>query len=113
VARAFGPLSLNVNADFGALGGARYWGVAGMARWAFPGDVFRLSARGEYLDDHDGIQVATPGRKYWEGTLGVSVPMGSSAELRFEGRHDRVTTGDLTAGKSYQTTLQAAALAWF
>lgn len=113
VGRAFGPLSLNVNADFGALGGARYWGVSGMARWAFLGDVFRLSGRGEYLDDHDGIQVATPGRRYWEGTLGLSVPMGSSAELRVEGRQDRVTTGDLTARKSYQTTLQAAALAWF
>jgi putative OmpL-like beta-barrel porin-2 len=113
VSRSFGPLALNVNVDYGSLGSAHYWGVAGMARWAFMGDAFRLSARGEYLDDPDGIQVATPGNKYWEGTLGLSIPMGSSAEFRVEGRQDRVKTGDLTPGRSYQTTFQAAALAWF
>jgi hypothetical protein len=114
VGRSFGPLSLNVNGDYGKLGSAKYWGVAGMARLALAGDRCRLSARGEYLDDSDGIQVAPPAaNKYWEGTLGLSVPVGSNAELRLEGRQDRVKTGDLTAGKSYQTTVQAAALAWF
>ncbi len=113
VGRSFGPLSLNVNADYGSLGRSRYWGVAGMARWSFMGDAFRLSARGEFLDDRDGIQVASPGNKYWEGTLGLSIPMGSSAEFRVEGRQDRVKTGDLAPGKTYQTTLQAAALVWF
>ncbi len=111
--RSFGPLSLNVNVDYGSLGGARYWGVAGMARWSFLEDALRLTARGEYLDDRDGIQVATAGNTYWEGTLGLSIPMGSSAEFRLEGRQDRAKTGDLTPGRSYQTTVQAAALAWF
>ncbi|BDG04793.1 outer membrane beta-barrel protein [Anaeromyxobacter oryzae] len=114
VGRAFGPLSLNLNADYGRLGSASYWGISGMARVAFFGDRLRISGRGEYLDDSDGIQVAPPTpNKYWEGTLGLSVPLGSTAELRLEGRHDRVDTGDLTPGKSYQTTVQAAALAWF
>lgn len=114
VGRSFGPLSLNLNVDYGSLGSASYWGISGMARWAFLGDAFRLSARGEYFDDSDGIQVMPPNKnKYWEGTLGLSVPMGTNAEFRVEGRQDRVKTGDLTPGHSYQTTVQAAALAWF
>ncbi len=114
VGRSFGRLSLNVNGDYGRLGSKSYWAVSGMARFAFLGDLFRLTARGEYLDDSDGIQVLPPAaNKYWEGTLGLSVPMGSNAELRLEGRQDRVKTGDLIPGKSHQTTFQAAALAWF
>jgi hypothetical protein len=112
--RTFQQLSLNVNLDYGTLGSSSYWGIAGMGRYAFAGDHCRLSARLEYLDDSDGIQVTPPvGNKYWEGTAGLSFPVGTSAELRVEGRHDRVNSGTLTPGNRYQTTLQAAALAWF
>ncbi|WP_242395333.1 outer membrane beta-barrel protein [Anaeromyxobacter oryzisoli] len=113
-ARSFGPLSLNVNGDYGRLGGASYWGISAMARLALARDRLRVGVRGEYLDDSDGLQVAPPvGNRYWEGTLGLSVPLGRNTELRLEGRHDRARRGDLTPGHRYQTTLQAAALAWF
>ncbi|TMB25980.1 MAG: hypothetical protein E6J65_08520 [Deltaproteobacteria bacterium] len=68
-------LSLNVNADYGRQSGNQYWGVAGMARYSFLDDTFRISGRGEYLDDSDGATGitnpagATLRNKYWEGTL--------------------------------------------
>jgi Putative beta-barrel porin-2, OmpL-like. bbp2 len=113
VARSFGDLSLDVNFDYRKKGGLKLWGVAGMARYSFIGDKLRLSARGEYVDDSDGLQVATPGNKYYEGTLGLSVPVGGNAELRVEGRHDQLSSGSLVGSSSGQTTIQVAALAWF
>lgn len=113
VARSFGDLSLNVNFDYRKKGSLKLWGVAGMARYSFLGDKLRISARGEYMDDSDGLQVATPGNKYYEGTLGLSVPVGGSAELRVEGRHDHLSSGTFAGGNGGQTTVQVAALAWF
>jgi hypothetical protein len=113
VGRSFGSLSLNVNADNGSVGSRSYWGVAAMARYALLGGRCRIGIRGEYLDDSDGLQVQAPGNEYYEVTLGASVPVGGNAELRLEARHDRVRQGAFALGRSGQTTLQVAALAWF
>jgi putative OmpL-like beta-barrel porin-2 len=112
-ARSFGDLSLNVNADYGSVGSSSYWGVAVMARYSLFGDRCRVSIRGEYLDDSDALQVTSPGNKYYEGTLGASLPVGGNAEFRIEARHDHLNSGTLATGSSGQTTFQVAALAWF
>jgi hypothetical protein len=112
-ARSFGDLSLNVNADYGSVGGSSYWGVAVMARYSLLGDKCRVTLRGEYLDDSDGLQVSSTGNEYYEGTLGVSLPVGGNAEFRVEARHDHLDTGAFATGHAGQTTLQVAALAWF
>ena len=112
--RAFGPLSVNVNGDWAREGGRAYEGVALMARFAFLADRLRVSARGEILRDRDGLALTVAGADYLEGTLGVSLPIGSSAEVRLEGRHDHSSPRTFRGGASGdQTTVQAAALAWF
>ncbi len=112
VARSFGDLSLNVNFDYRKRGDLKLWGIAGMARYSFLGDKLRLSVRGEYLNDSDGLGTGAP-NKYYELTGGLSIPVGASAELRLEGRHDRLDSGSFPSGSSGQTTIQVAALAWF
>ena len=113
VARAFGDLTLNVNADYNKLGEASNWGIAGMARYSFLGDKFRVSARAEYLDDTDG-GMAGIGTKVYEGTLCASIPVGSNAEVRLEGRRDFSDDPIFKGGANKdQTTVQVAALAWF
>ena len=119
--RSFGDLSLNVNADYGRQSGKQYWGVAGMARYSFFDDKFRISGRGEYLDDSDGAAGITNAagarlvNKYWEGTLSLSVPGGPNAEFRVEGRYDRSIDASVFEGgtEQGQGTVQVAALAWF
>jgi Putative beta-barrel porin-2, OmpL-like. bbp2 len=121
VGRSFGDLSLNVNVDYGRQSGNQYWGFAGMARYSFFADTFRVSGRGEYFDDSDGAAgITDPAgarllNKYWEGTLSLSVPAGSNAEFRVEGRYDRSVDVNLFKGgtEQGQGTVQVAALAWF
>ncbi len=113
VARSFGDLTLNVNADYSKRGDFSYWGIAGMARYSFAGDKFRLSARGEYFNDDDGLSTGLS-NKYYEGTLTASIPVGSSAEIRVEGRRDFADNAVFKGGSNKdQTTVQIAALAWF
>lgn len=109
--RSFGDLSLNVNGDYRKQGDLELWGVAAMARYSFLGDKLRLSARGEYLNDSNDL--AGIGDKVYEGTLGLSVPIGANAELRIEGRHDHLKTGTFPNGSTGQTTAEVAALIWF
>jgi hypothetical protein len=112
--RAFGPLSLNVNGDWAREGGRQYGGVALMARYTFLADRLRVSARAELLRDRDGLALGVAGADYAEATLGLSVPVSTSAELRLEARHDRSRPETFRGGTSGdQTTIQAAALAWF
>jgi len=121
VARSFGDLSLNVNADYGRQSGKQYWGLAGMARYSFFADTFRISGRGEYFDDSDGAAGITDAagtrltNKYWEGTVSLSVPGGPNAEFRLEGRYDRSTDARIfkDGSEQGQGTVQVAALAWF
>jgi len=121
VGRSFGDLSLNVNADYGRQSGKQYWGLAGMARYSFFDDKFRISGRGEYFDDSDGAAGITNAagarlvNKYWEGTVSLSVPASPNAEFRVEGRYDRTTDAKIfkDGAEQGQGTVQVAALAWF
>lgn len=112
--RAFGALSLNVNGDWAREGARHYEGVAVMARYALWADHLRATVRAEILRDGDGLTVGVAGADYSEATVGLSVPISTSAELRVEARHDRSSPRTFRGGASGdQTTLQAAALAWF
>jgi len=111
-ARSFGDLSLNLNADFGKVADAKVWGVAAMARYSLAGDKARLSARGELLNNTNGL-ASLALVKYYEVTAGLSVPVGSNAELRAEVRADFASEEVLASGKKSETTFQLAALAWF
>lgn len=114
LARSFGDLSVNLNGDYGKVGGKSYYGVALMARYSLIGDKLRVTARGEYLGDPDGLAIGLGDVKVLEGTLGLSVPVGSNVELRAEGRYDHADQAIFKAGASQgQATVQFAALAWF
>jgi hypothetical protein len=52
--------------------------------------------------------------KYYEGTISASIPVGTGAELRIEGRRDFSDKAVFKAStEKDQTTIQVAALAWF
>ncbi|MGH8208152.1 MAG: outer membrane beta-barrel protein, partial [Steroidobacteraceae bacterium] len=59
--------------------------IAGYANYAF-NDQWRVSVRGELLDDRDGLVTSTP-QKIREGTLTVGRQF-NRFELRLEGRYD-------------------------
>jgi len=135
--QGFGPVSINLNLDYGhedklattwPATSATWWGLAGMVRYSFTGDVARLTLRGEYFDDSKGgsrlgyLKPTDPtvGTKVYEGTLGLSFPVGGNAELRGELRYDKaadkafpVSTDTTKAPKDSFATAQLAALAWF
>jgi hypothetical protein len=111
-ARAFGNLSINLNADFGKVADFKVWGIAAMARYSLAGDKARLTARGELLNNTNGLAALAP-VKYYELTGGLSVPVGGNAEVRAEVRADFASEEVLTSGKKNQVTFQLAALAWF
>lgn len=76
--QAFGPGSANATWD----------GVASYVNYAF-NDRWRLSLRGEYLDDQQGLITSTPdGQHLWEGTATVGYAPTKHFELRLEGRYD-------------------------
>jgi Putative beta-barrel porin-2, OmpL-like. bbp2 len=52
-------------------------------------DRWRLSVRGEYLDDKDGFNFGGTGQTVKEGTLTVGYAPVKSFELRLEGRYDK------------------------
>lgn len=75
---AFGQGSANATWD----------GAAAYANYAF-NDRWRLSLRGEYLDDQQGLITSTPdGQHLWEGTATVGYAPTQHFELRLEGRRD-------------------------
>ncbi len=61
-------------------------GVAAYVNYAFNGQ-WRVSLRGEYVDDKDGFITGTP-QKLKEGTLTFGYSPVKSFELRLEGRYD-------------------------
>jgi hypothetical protein len=120
VQQGFGPLAVNVNLDWFKEGDFQWWGVAAMARYSLPGDVAKLSVRGEYQDDRDGFLTGAalpPGvtsNTLYELTGGVAVPVGASSELRVEVRWDKADEAIFRGGADdQQVTGQIAALAWF
>ena len=93
---ATSSLSLILNFDWGrqeqqpALGTDRptlQWdGLAGYVNYAF-NDQWRISLRGEYLDDKGGFVTGTA-QKTEEGTITAGYSPMKSFELRLEGRYD-------------------------
>jgi hypothetical protein len=118
-----GPLELNLNFDWSTEAGRAWYGLAAMARWHLPGDVARLSARGEWVKDRDGVRFGTGvDTRVYEGTISLAVPVGGSAEVRVEARGDhasepifvkRIATAPDPRPVSTQWTGTIAALAWF
>ena len=114
VGKKFGALAVNLNLDYGKDGDASWFGVAALARDAVSPRL-NLTGRGEHFRDPDGVRTAiADGVAVSEVTLGAGVPVGSNAEVRFEGRID-VADADVFDGGSSSTqgTATAAAMAWF
>jgi len=111
-----GPLGLLANFDWATEDADAWWGVGLAARWSFPGDVARLTARGEYVKDFHGARFATGvDTEVYEGTAGLSVPVGGNSELRVEARWDHSNQSIFNKGvpTQDQVTGTVAALAWF
>ncbi|HEX8910675.1 MAG TPA: outer membrane beta-barrel protein [Anaeromyxobacteraceae bacterium] len=111
-----GPLGLLANFDWATEDADAWWGAALAARWSFPGDVARLTVRGEFVKDYHGARFATGvDTEVYEGTAGVSVPVGGNSELRGEVRWDHANQAVFNKGAPTQdqVTGTVAALAWF
>jgi hypothetical protein len=109
-------LTLNLNADIGFEGDAKWYGIAAMGRFEVS-KALRLALRAEFFDDPDGVRTGTAmtgGINVTEITANAGFPMGDHVELKLEGRID-IASEDVfgNPGKSTQPTLQLAALAWF
>jgi hypothetical protein len=76
--------------DFRDGGSATWYGAALYANYAL-NDAWRVSVRGEYLDDKDGFNFGAP-QHLWEGTVTVGFAPTKSFELRLEGRYDTSQT---------------------
>lgn len=68
-------------------GEAKYQGIAGYVNWSIT-DQFRVSLRGEVLDDKDGFLSGTD-QKIKEATLTFGYMPATNFELRLEGRYDK------------------------
>jgi hypothetical protein len=108
-------LTLNLNADIGFEGDAKWYGVAAMGRFEVSKNL-RLALRAEFFDDPDGVRTGTMpgGINVTEITANAGFPIGDHVELKLEGRID-IASEDVfgVPPKSTQPTLQLAALAWF
>jgi hypothetical protein len=114
-----GPLALQANFDWGSENSKSYWGASLQGRYALPGDVAKIAARGEYIMDTDGARYGLGVEtKVFSATANVAFPVGASSELRVEGRYDhsdpaqyaKDAAGTATDG---QFTATVAGLAWF
>jgi len=117
VGTTVGALDLSLNFDYATENSLAYWSGSAMARLHLPNDVARITGRFEYADDLDGARFSggIKDATYWEGTLGLSFPVGANSELRFEGRYDKASEQlfkkpDPTDS---QVTALIAAVAWF
>lgn len=112
--RGFGDFTVNLNGDYGVLGGIGKWyGFAAMAKYAALGDKLRISARYEYFWDPDGLRLAANQGQYTEGTLTLGVPIVSNAEVRLEYRIDHANKPAFYNGNNNENTVEAALMAWF
>jgi putative OmpL-like beta-barrel porin-2 len=111
-----GPLGLLANFDWATEDADAWWGAALAARWSFPGDAARVTVRGEFVKDYHGARFATGvDTEVYEGTAGLSVPVGGNSELRAEARWDHANQSIFNKGAPTQdqVTGTLAALAWF
>ena len=118
--QGIGDLTINLNGDWAKEGDAKWYGFAGMLRYSFAGDKFRLSARGEWFDDKNGVRITGPtinptalAATYTEGTLTASIPVGANTELRAEFRYDKASKKVFSGDTDAFSTFEVAALAWF
>ena len=112
-----GPLSFSANFDWATEAADPWFGFSGMVRYSLPGDFLRVTGRGEFVKDYNGVRFATGiDTEVFELTGGLALPVGSNAELRLEGRYDHADN-DLAFTKgtpsNHQATGTLAALAWF
>jgi Putative beta-barrel porin-2, OmpL-like. bbp2 len=110
--RTFGDLTLSLNGDFAVENSQTYEGAALAARYALLDDHLRVAARVELFNDPDGLSLGVSSATYYEGTLGIGVPIGKNVELRAEVRED-LSSVNFMHNKQSQFTGEIAALAWF
>jgi len=111
-----GPLGLLANFDYATENGNPWFGGSLEARYSFTGDVARITVRGEYVKDSNGARYGTlTDTEVYEGTVGLSYPVGANSELRLEGRYDHSSVNIFSNGTPTdgQLTGTLAALAWF
>jgi len=111
-----GPLGLLANLDWANEAADAWVGGSLAARYSLPGDVARVTVRGEYVKDYNGARFGTGiDTNAYEGTVGLSFPVGSNSELRVEGRYDKASKDAFNKGvpTDRQITGTVAALAWF
>jgi hypothetical protein len=83
---------------------AKWWGAAAYVNYAID-DAWRVSVRGEYLDDQDGFATGSV-EKLKEGTVTFGFAPSKNFELRLEGRYDAAST--VTADKNVTQAWVAA-----
>jgi len=117
---ASSALTVIVNADYDSqdhyagagTGTATWYGVAGYLNYAI-NDSWRVSGRGEYLDDKDSyataIPTATLGKEttVGEGTVTFGYAPAKNFELRLEGRYDSYKPKGVGATNVTQGWVQA------
>jgi hypothetical protein len=86
-------------------GTASWYGVAGYLNYAI-NSVWRISLRGEYLDDKDGFNFGTS-TKVEEGTLTFGYMPAKKFELRLEARYDTYKPDGGGSNKATQGWVQA------
>jgi len=82
----------------------KWWGAAAYVNYAID-DAWRVSVRGEYLDDQDGFATGVA-QKLKEGTATFGFAPSKNFELRLEGRYDAAST--VTADKNVTQAWVAA-----
>lgn len=89
---------------------AQWYGVAGYATYEIS-DMFSVSARGEWFNDHDNVRGL--GTNVYEATLGVAIKpfanheIGSHLIIRPEVRYDYAEQGIFDGGENDQLTVAA------
>ena len=87
-------------------GSASWWGVAGYVNYAF-NDAWRMSLRGEYLEDQDGFVLGGTKNKVNEATLTFGYAPSKHFEARIEGRYDTYKPQGTSSTDATQFWLQA------
>jgi hypothetical protein len=85
---------------------ANWWGVAGYVNYAID-DAWRVSVRGEYLNDTDGYVFGGTKNKVDEATLTFGYAPAKNFEARLEARYDTYKPDLGSSTKATQVWLQA------
>ena len=92
--------------EFVGGGSASWWGIAGYLNYAI-NDAWRVSLRGEYMDDQDGFVLGGTKNKVNEGTLTFGYAPSKHFEARIEGRYDTYKPEATSSTDATQFWLQA------